>query len=212
MSDRAAGGNATFRFTDTAVLSVSIAEAPIVVTSAEIDEALADTYARLDVRPGLLEGLAGIVERRWWPEDVTFADAAAMAGAKALADAGIEAKRVGLLIDTSVSRGHLEPSAAVDVFVVDTTGGLEALQITAALRAAGVRADRAFENRSMKSQMKAADRSGAAFAVIIGSNELETGAAVVRPLRAEKVADDTAAGQTLVPRTDLVDHLTKALQ
>jgi len=115
MSDRAAGGNATFRFTDTAVLSVSVAEAPIVVTSAEIDEALADTYARLDVRPGLLEGLAGIVERRWWPEDVTFADAAAMAGAKALADAGIEAKRVGLLIDTSVSRGHLEPSAAVDV-------------------------------------------------------------------------------------------------
>jgi 3-oxoacyl-[acyl-carrier-protein] synthase-3 len=115
MSDRAAGGNATFRFTDTAVLSVSIAEAPIVVTSAEIDEALADTYARLDVRPGLLEGLAGIVERRWWPEDVTFADAAAMAGAKALADAGIEAKRVGLLIDTSVSRAHLEPSAAVDV-------------------------------------------------------------------------------------------------
>ena len=104
------------------------------------------------------------------------------------------------------------PPASVDVFVVDTTGGLEALQITAALRAAGVRADRAFENRGMKSQMKAADRSGATFAVIIGSNELEAGAAVVRPLRAEKVADDTAAGQTLVPRTDLVDHLTKALQ
>jgi 3-oxoacyl-[acyl-carrier-protein] synthase-3 len=115
MTDRARGGNATFRFTDTAVLSVSIAEAPIVVTSAEIDEALAETYARLDVRPGLLEGLAGIVERRWWPEDVTFADAAAMAGAKAMADAGIEPQRVGLLIDTSVSRGHLEPSAAVDV-------------------------------------------------------------------------------------------------
>jgi 3-oxoacyl-[acyl-carrier-protein] synthase-3 len=115
MSDRSLGGNATFRFTDTAVLSVSIAEAPVVVTSAQFDEALADTYARLDVRPGLLEGLAGIVERRWWPEDITFADAAAMAGAKALADAGIEPERVGLLIDTSVSRAHLEPSAAVDV-------------------------------------------------------------------------------------------------
>ena len=61
MSDRSGGGNATFRFTDTAVLSVSAAEAPVVVTSAEIDEALSDTYARLDVRPGLLEGLAGIV-------------------------------------------------------------------------------------------------------------------------------------------------------
>ena len=105
------------------------------------------------------------------------------------------------------------PPASVDVFVVDTTGGLEALQITSALRAAGVRADRAFENRSMKSQMKAADRSGAAYAVIIGSNELEAGAAVVRPLRAQhSVADDPAAGQTLVPRTDLVDYLTKALQ
>ena len=109
------GGNATFRFSDTAVLSVAIAEAPIVVTSAEIDVALADTYERLDVRPGLLEGLAGIVERRWWPEDVTFADAAAMAGSKALAEAGIEPGAIGLLVDTSVSRAHLEPSAAVDV-------------------------------------------------------------------------------------------------
>jgi 3-oxoacyl-[acyl-carrier-protein] synthase III len=115
MSERTGGGNATFRFTDTAVLSVSVAEAPIAVTSAEIDEALAETYARLDVRPGLLEGLAGIVERRWWPEDVTFADAAAMAGAKAIADAGVEPERIGMLIDTSVSRAHLEPSAAVDV-------------------------------------------------------------------------------------------------
>ncbi|MEX1210495.1 MAG: 3-oxoacyl-ACP synthase III, partial [Candidatus Nanopelagicales bacterium] len=62
-----------------------------------------------------LEGLAGIVERRWWPEDVTFADAAAMAGSKALAEAGIEPGAIGLLVDTSVSRAHLEPSAAVDV-------------------------------------------------------------------------------------------------
>ncbi|MDP4887961.1 MAG: 3-oxoacyl-ACP synthase III [Actinomycetes bacterium] len=110
-----APGNATSMFRDTAVLSVSIAEAPIVVTSAEFDEALASTYERLELRPGLLEGLAGIKERRWWPEDVSFADAAVMAGAKALADAGIDANQVGLLIDTSVCRTNLEPSAAVDV-------------------------------------------------------------------------------------------------
>ena len=108
-------GNATYRFTNTAVLSVAISEAPLVMTSAQIDEALAETYARLDIRPGLLEGLAGIRERRWWPEDVSFADAAAMAGAKAIADSGIDPSRFGLLIDTSVSRAHLEPSAAVDV-------------------------------------------------------------------------------------------------
>jgi 3-oxoacyl-[acyl-carrier-protein] synthase-3 len=63
----------------------------------------------------MLEALAGIAERRWWPHDVSFADAAAMAGAKALADAGIDPAAVGLLINTSVCRDHLEPSGAVDI-------------------------------------------------------------------------------------------------
>lgn len=108
-------GNATYRYRNTSVLSVSIAEAPIVKTSAEFDEVLAGTYERLGLRPGMLESVAGIVERRWWPQDVTFADAAAMAGAKALADAGVDPGAIGLLIDTSVCRSHLEPSAAVDV-------------------------------------------------------------------------------------------------
>ena len=107
--------SAVFRFSDAAVLSVAVADAPIIVTSDEIDSQLAQTYARVGLRPGMLESLAGITERRWWPEDVSFADAAAMAGAKALAEAGIDPGRVGLLIDTSVCRDHLEPSAAVDV-------------------------------------------------------------------------------------------------
>ena len=83
-------GNASYRLPNTAVLSVCAVEAPIVVTSAAFDERLADTYQRLGLRPGMLEQLAGVHERRWWPEDVTFADAAAMAGAKALAEAGID--------------------------------------------------------------------------------------------------------------------------
>jgi histidyl-tRNA synthetase len=101
------------------------------------------------------------------------------------------------------------PPAAVDVFVVDTTGGTEALTITSQLRAAGLRADRAYENRSMKSQMKVADRSGAPIAVIIGTNELEAGTVVVRPLRAERADGDTGSGQITIPRSDLIDHLTK---
>jgi 3-oxoacyl-[acyl-carrier-protein] synthase III len=108
-------GNATFQYTDTAILSVSAVDAPIVVTSRDIDDQLTETYARLGLRPGMLESLAGIVERRWWPEDVTFADAAAMAGAKAIAEAGIDPAAVGLLVDTSVCRDRLEPSASVDV-------------------------------------------------------------------------------------------------
>jgi histidyl-tRNA synthetase len=106
------------------------------------------------------------------------------------------------------------PTTDVQVFVVDTTGGLEAVRITAELRAAGFSADRAFENRSMKSQMKAADRSGAAFAVIVGSNELEAGTVVVRPLRTDfdpANAEKQAGGQQAIGRNDLIDHLTKAL-
>src|SRR5688500_8658850 len=97
-------GNASYRLANTAVLSVGAVEAPIVVSSASFDERLAGTYKRLEMRSGMLEELAGVRERRWWPEDVTFADAAAMAGAKALAEAGITPAQIGVMINTSVSR------------------------------------------------------------------------------------------------------------
>lgn len=108
-------GNATHTHSDTAIISVAAVHAPEVVTSAQFDERLAETYKRLGTQPGLLESLAGIRERRWWPENVTFAEAAAKAGQKAIDEAGIDPSQIGLLIDTSVSRNHLEPSAAVAV-------------------------------------------------------------------------------------------------
>jgi len=107
--------NATFTFDDVAVLSVEAVDASEVVTSADIDERLAAFYERTDTRPGLLESLAGIFQRRQWPEDVSFTDAAAKAGEAAIAAAGIDRSRIGLLIDTSVCRARLEPSSAVSV-------------------------------------------------------------------------------------------------
>lgn len=77
------------------------------------------------------------------------------------------------------------PHAAVDVFVVDTAGGADALSITTELRQAGLSADRAYEQRSMKAQMKAANRSGADFAVIVGTDEIESGTVTLRPLRGD---------------------------
>jgi 3-oxoacyl-[acyl-carrier-protein] synthase-3 len=108
-------GNSTYHHPNTAILAVSAVEAPQVVTSADFDEQIGETLVRLGLRPGILQGLAGIHERRWWPEDVTFAEAAAMAGAKAIAESGIEPDRFGLMINSSVCRAHLEPSAAVEV-------------------------------------------------------------------------------------------------
>jgi histidyl-tRNA synthetase len=88
----------------------------------------------------------------------------------------------------------------LDAFVVDVTGGLHGVAITSELRAAGLAADRGYDNRSMKAQMKLANRSGARCAVIIGDDEVASGSVVVKPLR-------TGADQVVVPRSDLIAHL-----
>lgn len=89
------------------------------------------------------------------------------------------------------------PSSTVDVFVVDTTGGAEALEIAGALREAGLRADRAFDARSMKAQMRAADRSGAAVVVIVGEAERASGTVVIKPLRGQPGTTDQRTVQKM---------------
>lgn len=96
------------------------------------------------------------------------------------------------------------PASRLDVFVVDVTGGESARDLTTELRRAGLRADRGFDARSMKAQMKAADRSGAPLAVLVGDDELAAGTVTVRDLRGE-------LGQQAVARHELVDHLRKHL-
>jgi len=108
-------GNATFHFEDVAIVSVEACDAPEVVTSAQIDERLAPFYEQTGAKPGLLESLAGITQRRQWPEGVSFMEAAAMAGEKAIAASGIDRSRIGLMADSSVCRERLEPSSAVTV-------------------------------------------------------------------------------------------------
>ncbi len=101
--------------------------------------------------------------------------------------------------------GVFAPSPSpVDVFVVDTAGGLEALVITQQLRDAGISSDRSFENRSMKSQMKAADKSGAQIAIIVGSDEVSAQSFVLRPLRGDEQ-------QSTIPRSELIPSIMKAL-
>ena len=84
----------------------------------------------------------------------------------------------------------------LDVFVIDTTGGAAAVTITQRLRMAGLSTDRAFDDRSMKAQMRAASKSGARFAVIIGEDERAAQTATVRDL--------IVGEQTTVPIDGLV--------
>ncbi|MDF2848297.1 MAG: fabH 3 [Oerskovia sp.] len=106
-------GNATARFTNVALLSVTSRLPAGVRTSAEVQERLAPALRRLRLPSTLLQRVAGVHERRAWSaqEDVDAATVAA--GQEALHAAGVDPSDVGLLINTSVTRKHLEPSVAV---------------------------------------------------------------------------------------------------
>ncbi len=92
----------------------------------------------------------------------------------------------------------------LDAFVVDVAGGEAARDLTAELRAAGLRADRSFDGRSLKSQMKGADRSGARVALIVGPDEVAAGTVTVRPLRA-------GGDQRSVARAGVVEAVREAV-
>jgi histidyl-tRNA synthetase len=92
----------------------------------------------------------------------------------------------------------------LDAFVVDVTGGLQALTLSTELRAAGFAVDRAYDNRSMKAQMKLANRSSATVAIIVGDDEIAAGTVVLKPMQGE-------AAQFAVPRAALAEQLRTTL-
>lgn len=95
------------------------------------------------------------------------------------------------------------PGTPVDAFVVDTVDGTHATVLCDELRRAGFGADRSYEGRSMKAQMKKAGGSGAAVALIVGSQEVADGSVVVRDLRTSE--------QETVARGDAVARVQKLL-
>jgi histidyl-tRNA synthetase len=110
-----------------------------------------------------------------------------------------------LLLACDAERVFPVDPPALDAFVVDVTGGEAARDLTAELRRAGLRADRAFDTRSMKSQLKSADRSGAVVAVIVGPDEDAVGEVTLRPLRGN-------GGQHRVGRGEVVDAVHRAVR
>jgi histidyl-tRNA synthetase len=73
----------------------------------------------------------------------------------------------------------------------------DVLTLVTALRRAGVRADMAFGRRGLKGAMKAADRSGARFAVLIGAEEKRNATVAIKDLKdgdQQDVAASSAVG------------------
>jgi histidyl-tRNA synthetase len=89
------------------------------------------------------------------------------------------------------------PTARVDAFVVDLVGSGDAAVLLAELREAGLAADRAYGVRKPAKQLAAADRSGAAWAVIIGADEAARKMVSVKDMRSgeqcEVKRDEVAA-------------------
>jgi histidyl-tRNA synthetase len=113
---------------------------------------------------------------------------------------GIGVERLLLACDAEGCFSVEPPSP--DAFVVDLTGGAEARDLCEELRRSGLSADRAFDGRSPKAQLKLADRSGARLAIIVGPDEKQAGEVTLREMR-------TGGSQRRVARADVVAELTR---
>jgi histidyl-tRNA synthetase len=75
---------------------------------------------------------------------------------------------------------------APDAFVVDLTGGEAARDLAEELRRSGLSAERGFDDRSLRAQLRQADKSGARLALIVGRDELDAGSVRLKDLRGER--------------------------
>lgn len=99
-------------FSNVAIEAVACVLPETVITSADIESRLSATMGRMGIKPGLIEGLTGIRERRFWNADQQASDVATMAAEKVLAESNIPRDAIGCLISTSVSKDYIEPSVA----------------------------------------------------------------------------------------------------
>ena len=88
-----------------------------------------------------------------------------------------------------------ETDSAIDLFFVTLApeARVPAMRLAGALRAEGVSCDLDFGGRGAKGQFKQADRSGAAFAAILGEDELSRGTIKVRDMSSGKEREVSVA-------------------
>jgi histidyl-tRNA synthetase len=117
---------------------------------------------------------------------------------------GIGIERMLIALEAELGDAARNSAPRLDAFVIDGVGDGSATVLVAELRAAGLRADRAYGGRSWKAQMKLADRSGARFAVILGRDEAEHDAVAVKDLESGE--------QRELPRRELAGWLQSQVE
>jgi histidyl-tRNA synthetase len=111
--------------------------------------------------------------------------------------------RIVLAIESERGAAALSAATGCQVFgvplgdpVLANEVHADMLALITALRRAGIRADMVFGNRGLKGAMKAADRSGARFAVLIGAEERKAATVRIKDLQDGDQQDVAAATAT----------------
>ena len=96
----------------------------------------------------------------------------------------------GLGVDRALLAAEAEGVIGADAFVSDLfiiplgeSAKLQALTITAALRAKGKRVEIAFGDRALKGAMKGADKSGAMHVIVLGESEISSGTVELKEMK-----------------------------
>ncbi|MCX7668557.1 MAG: His/Gly/Thr/Pro-type tRNA ligase C-terminal domain-containing protein, partial [Anaerolineae bacterium] len=95
------------------------------------------------------------------------------------------------------------PAPAVQISPLGEAARIPAFQLARTLREAGIGVLVAFGNRSLKAQLKNADKANVAYTLIIGEQELAADAVLTRDMRSHE--------QQVVARTDIVAWLRQRL-
>ncbi len=90
--------------------------------------------------------------------------------------------RTVLAFDAEEVELPVPPSCQVFAVPIGDAAKRKLFGLVAELRNRGISADLAYGDRGMKGAMKAADRSGAAYAIVLGERDLEAGVAQVKDL------------------------------
>ncbi len=104
-----------------------------------------------------------------------------------------------LIVLEAIGKGAIEEKP--DVYIVQATPAAKdaCYRLAATLRKAGIATLMDYEGRSMKSQLKTADKEGAKYAILIGDDELAKNTVTVRTLATSE--------QTQVPSDKLIETL-----
>lgn len=95
---------------------------------------------------------------------------------------GIGLERVALLLDKQGIGGNDAPPLDVYLIALGERAEAKMASLLYELRVAGVSAEKDYQGRKMKAQMKSADRMNARFAAILGDDELDRGEIALKEL------------------------------